>query len=69
MLMEVGDWHGARDALEQAAALRPNVFDLQLALGRVAARLGDREAALLHFDHALRMWPDSRVALEERSRL
>ena len=69
LLEETGDWAGARAAYEKAEALRPDDFEVQLGLGRVAARAGDRAAALRHLDRALQIRPGNQAAALARSRL
>jgi Flp pilus assembly protein TadD len=69
MLEELGDMAGARTAYERAERIRPDDFELELALGEVASRLGDREGAIRHLDRALALQPDSAVARAARDRL
>ena len=62
-----GAGRGAGEAGDRAAVLDTGNLAVQLALGRNAARLGDREAAFRHLDRALEIRPDSRAALRERA--
>lgn len=69
VLMVLENWQGAREAYARAAEIAPGNFGVHLALGRSAARLGDREAAIRHLDRALEIRPGSREALSERAGL
>jgi tetratricopeptide (TPR) repeat protein len=69
MLVEAGDLPAARAAYEKAEAIRPDDFEVQLALGKIASRLNDRDAAILHLDRALALKPTSDAARAERAKL
>jgi len=68
-LEAVSDWAGAKEAYERAAALHDGDFDVELGLGRVAARTGDRATALRHLDRALGIRPGNPAAAAERAKL
>ncbi|MBI3450577.1 MAG: tetratricopeptide repeat protein [Acidobacteria bacterium] len=68
-LEAASDWAGAKESYEKAAALHDGEFDVELGLGRVAARMGDRATALRHLDRALQIRPGNPAAAAERGKL
>lgn len=69
MLVDAGDLPAARRAYQRAEEIRPDDFEVQLALGRIASRLDDRQAAILHLDRAIALKPTSDAARAERAKL
>lgn len=53
VLLQAGDFRGAHDAGQKAAALAPNEWVALYNLGMIEDRLGQSDAALQHLDQAL----------------
>ena len=59
------DFRGAADALAKMASLSPGEPSIQMGLGDVAWRQGDRDAARAHWQRALELAPDGAAQLRD----
>jgi tetratricopeptide (TPR) repeat protein len=61
-LVENGKFHDAKEALQQAHQLAPDIPEISRALGILCIKLGDFEEAIDHFYHLVELNPDDEDA-------
>ncbi len=69
VLLEAGEYHGARETLSRAVELDSNSAAARFDLGLALLNLGDRTAAAEQFQHATKLAPESEYAARAREHL